>query len=334
MTTQPNNRYSMEELLSALRVADSVWLFSHTSPDGDTVGSALALRLTLTKLGKRVTLVLDGRVPHNLRLLPGAECAREPERVDNAAELERPGTLAVAVDVASAERMGKGRALFLRAARTAQLDHHETNPGFADINCIDGDAPAVAVLVERVRLALGVVLDAEIAACLYAALSTDTGNFVYRNTDAEAFSMMARLMETGFPLAELARVLFREKARPHLALLGEALRTLRFGEIAGMYVSYAQACDAGATGEHADGVVDYAIDAEGVTMAYFAREQENGSVKVSLRALAPARVDEVAARFQGGGHQLAAGCTLSGPLIEAVARIRAALIEARGGGDA
>ena len=110
------------------------------------------------------------------------------------------------------------------------------------------------------------------------------------------------------------------------------MRYLCGGEIAGMHVSAAEILAAGATSEHADGIVDYAIDAEGVKMAYFARETEDGCVKCSLRALSPYRVDEVAAKFGGGGHQLASGCLLDGPLETAVLKLEAAMLEAYLGG--
>jgi phosphoesterase RecJ-like protein len=241
------------------------------------------------------------------------------------------------VDVSSDDRMGGALTLFSRVGTTAQIDHHPTNPGFAQINVIDGNAPASAVVAPPRVLARGGPRRREEAVCLYTGLSTDTGNFVYQNTDAEAFHIMQRLMEAELPIAHYARLLFRCKDRAHIALLGKALPTMRYlqgGEIAGMRLSGKDFREAEATGEHADGIVDYAIDVTGVKMAYFARETESGEIKVSLRALAPYRVDRVAKRFGGGGHQLAAGCTLPGPMASALRTVRAALLEAyREGGQ-
>lgn len=326
--TENHDRYQMQALLSALQEADSVLLFSHVSPDGDTLGSALALKIALEGMRKRVTLALDAPVPEALSFLPDTYGFRAPADVAAHVALDDPGLLAVAVDVSSAERMGAGAALFSQAAHTAQLDHHETNPGFAQINVIDGDAPATALLVYRLLGLLGAPLQGDVAVCLYTALATDTGNFIYRNTNAEAFLMMADLMRAGLDVAAYGRLLFRRKSREHVALLGATLPTLRYlcgGEVAGMHVSYAQMRAVGASSEHAEGVVDYAIDLVGVKLAYFLREQENGRVKASLRALAPNRVDRAAARFGGGGHQLAAGCTLDLPLNEAVTAIEQVL---------
>ena len=333
MTTTSSERYQMQELLSAIQLADSVLLFSHISPDGDTIGSALTLKMALEQLQKPVTLVLDGVVPETLFFLPDIYSIRT--LANSTLDASAPGTLAIAVDVSSAERMGNALPLFQQAAQTAQVDHHPTNPAYAHINVIDGDAPATAVVVFRLIEALQLPIHREQAICLYTALATDTGNFVYKSTNAEAFQMMARLMEAGLPIDTCGRLLFRRKNRQHVMLLGKALPTLTFlceGNVAGLYVTRASMDEVGASNENADGVVDYAIDSAGVKMAYFARESEDGHVKFSLRALAPYRVDQIAASFHGGGHQLAAGCTLDGPIEEAIAQMQRLLCEAYQGG--
>ena len=239
------------------------------------------------------------------------------------------------MDAGGDERLGNALPFFLSFQHTAQIDHHPTNPGYAGINVIDDEASATAILISRIFEAFELPIQREEAICLYTGLSTDTGNFVYKNTTAEAFQLMAKLMEAGLPIATYARILFRCKEKEHIALLGKALPTMRYlcgGEFAGMHIPYAQIREAGASSEHADGVVDYAIDSAGVKMAYFARETENGQVKCSLRALTPYRVDGVAAMLGGGGHQLAAGCTMEGPLDAAVRTVEAAMQEAYLGG--
>ncbi|MDD3920326.1 MAG: bifunctional oligoribonuclease/PAP phosphatase NrnA [Eubacteriales bacterium] len=333
--TNVNDRYQLSNLLSAIGEADSILLFPHISPDGDTLGSTLAMKMLLMRLHKPVTIILDDVPPENLSFLPDLYCVRKWDETLNAMPLTEK-TLAISLDVSSADRMGKALALFQRAPVTAQLDHHGTNPAFAKINVIDGDAAATAMLVYRVYVALGQPLRREEAICLYTALSTDTGNFVYQNTNAEVFHMMGSLMEAELPIAQYARLLFRCKDRKHLALLGRALPTMRYlcgGEISGMHLTQKDFAETDATAEHADGVVDYAIDVIGVKMAYFARETPNGAVKFSLRALAPYRVDLIAEKYGGGGHQLAAGCTVPGPMEEALPKMEAELEAAYRGGS-
>lgn len=325
--TVRNNPDPRQQVLSAVQAAGSVLLFCHVSPDGDTLGSALALKLRMTAMGKSVRLFVDGEWPSNLAFLPGMSAAEGPDAAVETADL------ALAVDVSCEERLGACAPAFFAAKRTAVVDHHGSNPGFARINWIDGDAPATAVLVYRLLVELGGSLSRDEAVCLYTGLSTDTGNFIYESTSAESFRMMAALMEAGLPLAEYARRLFRVKELPFVRLLGQALPSLRLtcgGKVAGLTLTAAQMREAGAKAGHTDGLVDYAIDLEGVTMAYFARETEDGRVKVSLRALEPWHVDQVAVRFGGGGHRLASGLTVNMPLAEAAQTVEAALAEAFG----
>lgn len=336
MTKDPEAKKNdqMDQLVEAILAAESILLFSHVSPDGDTIGSTLALKMMLEQLKKQVVVALDGVVPPYLFFLPDAYCIRNPKDMAGQAVASRPGTLAIAVDVSVKNRMGACEALFDAAPLTAQLDHHETNPGYASINVIDTEAPATAILVSRLQQRLNLPIQKEEAICLYTALSTDTGNFVYQSTNAEAFLLMSRLMEAGLPLAQYSRLLFRRKERAFVALLGKALPTLTFlrgDEIAGMQITCADMAAVGATSEHTDGVVDYAIDISGVKLAYFGRETEEGAIKFSLRALAPYRVDQAAALFGGGGHHLAAGCTLALPMAEAVRQVQEALVQAREG---
>lgn len=322
MTTIRNDRYQQDDMLSAILSADSVLLFGHVSPDGDTMGSVLAMKLRLERMGKRVQAMMDGFVPSYLAFLPGAEAMLNAQAV--------PGRfdLALAVDVASLDRLGKCESLFASAEKTAVIDHHGTNEGYAQINMIDGDAPSAAILVYRLFEQMAMPLTQEEAICLYTALSTDTGNFIYDSTNAESFAMMSGLMEAGLPLAEYSRMLFRQKEVLHVRLLAEALLSLRVtagGKVAGLCLTQEQMQRVGANGGHTEGIVNYAIDLEGVGMAYFAREVEDGQIKVSLRALEPYAVNQIAAQFGGGGHKLAAGLTLTMPMNEAISTIEAAL---------
>lgn len=323
-TTISSDRYQQDEVLSAVASAGSVLLFCHVSPDGDTLGSALALKLRLTRMGKQAQVLVDGFVPGYLGFLPQAET------VLTNADLVQPFDLALAVDVASIDRLGKMQPLFERAEKTALVDHHGTNDGYAQVNLIDADAPATAILVYRLFQAMDLALTQDEAICLYTALSTDTGNFIYDSTNAESFSMMGGLMAAGLPLAKYSRMLFRQKEEPFVRLLGLVLPGLRViggGRVAGLKVSVADMKKAHANGGHCEGIVNYAIDLEGVGLAYFAREMGDGRVKVSLRALEPYAVDQLAARFGGGGHKLAAGVTFTTPLDEAVQTIEQALLE-------
>ena len=308
-------RRNAEAIARCIREAQTIAVVSHINPDGDTLGSATAMRLILQKLGKDVTLFCDGKIPDCLQFLPGADCFRAPGND------EGPFDLMLAVDVSDEHRLGACAALKARSRKTAQIDHHPTNPLFMEVNSIDGQAPATAILIYEMAQVLGVPADSDIATCLYTGLSTDTGNFAFASTNAEAFCIMSELMKLGLPLAELNRILFRVKPREQMKLLGKALESMTFrgnGRIAVMKLTRKDFTDCGALSEHADTVVNYGMDTVGTEMAMLAREDDDGEIKISLRAKEPVRVDGIAGKLGGGGHPQASGITMNGMLDECV----------------
>ncbi len=310
-------------LLAAIREAGRILLCAHVSPDGDTIGSMLALRGALLKMGKQVEAVCADEVPELLMFLSGAAEVRKPAPLK-----EKSFDLAIAVDVSDRLRLGDSAPLFFAADHTAQIDHHGTNPGYAAINVISAHASATGVLIYELIHSLGVDLDTDIAISLYTAIATDTGNFSFDNTTSDAFLVMAELMAYGLPIAGLNRALFRERSREQVLVLARALSTLTFyhgGKISGMQLTQADLDACGARPEHAESIVNYGIDIAGVQMAFLAREVDGGT-KFSLRAAEGCNVASLAAGFGGGGHALASGCTMNGKL-PATAQIMIAAME-------
>ena len=313
---------TLEAVAEVIRGAEHIALCSHISPDGDTIGSALALRLALKSLGKRVDCFCADKVPDNLAMLPGADCYRCAE---DAAAFD--GDLAMPLDCADIGRMGGCSVLLENAPKSAQVDHHGTNPLYCGVNYVDGDAPAAAMAVKQLIGLLGVPLTRDIAICLYTAISTDTGNFAYDSTNAQAFRDAADLMACGLPLGRLNRALFRERSAAQLKLIGRAVSSIRFyedGLVSVMKLTAQDFADCGALPEHADTIVNFGLDVVGVKLAALVRDAEGGA-KASLRALPPCRVDRAAHALGGGGHELASGCTLHVPLDEAARLIADAL---------
>ena len=300
------------EMLSALLHANSILLCTHAQPDGDAIGSTLAMGLGLQSLGKKVTLLDADPVPTQMRFLPGAETFVQPEGV-----LGRVFDAALAIDTATMALLGASKEAFFAAPLTLVMDHHPDNPRYAMHNVVDGGASAAGSIVYRCLRALNIPITKEIAACLYCAISTDTGNFRFQNTNAEAFSIKAELMETGFDLPAAARPLHQLREEPPARLLGRALNSLKIfagGKCACMRLTQKDYQAAHALPEHNTNIVNYALDIPGVEMAFLAEERENGEVKASLRAVPPWNVAEIAKAFGGGGHKLAAGLRLSGTL--------------------
>lgn len=311
-----------EELAQMIREANTIALCGHVNPDGDTIGSCLALKLGLERLGKQVSIFCQDKVPGSLHMLPGVESIRQ--------QSDECFDLLICVDVSDRGRMGDCESLLRQAKRTAQIDHHGTNPCYAQVNSVDADAPATALLIKQQLDVLGVAPDKDIAMCLYAAIATDTGNFAFQSTNAEAFAVMSQLMDCGLPLDEMNRVLFRQREKPHVRLLARALSSMAFHAddcITTMMLTQQDFQQCEALPEHADAIVNYGVDIPGVKMALLARENEDGSIKMALRAVAPVRVDEIARKFGGGGHAQASGCTLEGPIAHAVEQVLRAMQE-------
>lgn len=317
-----------ELIAEMIRKAQTIAVVSHINPDGDTLACATAMRLGLLKLGKEVSLFCDGKIPDQLSFLPGAELFRIPEGN------EGPFDLMLAVDVSDEKRLGACTVLRETSRKTAQIDHHPTNPLYMQANSVDGKAPAASLLIREQLRELGVELDRDLAICLYTGISTDTGNFAFSGTNEECFQVMSELMEHDLPLAKLNRILFREKSREQIRLLGKAISSLEFrgnGKIAVMKLTSQDFEDCGARSEHADTLVDYALYTQGTGMAVLVREAGEGQVKFSLRSK-EIPVSDVAQLFGGGGHPLASGITMAGELKESlekvVSRLEAKVTEA------
>ncbi len=313
-----------EGVARRIREAETIAVCSHISPDGDTIGSALAMRLVLLHLGKKVQCFCQDKVPDNLFFLPGVDEIHSP--AGNTDHFD----LMLSVDVSDPARLGECLALKERSLRTAQIDHHGTNPLFMEVNSVDGKAAATCTMIAEQMKVLEVPMTREIAMCLYAGISTDTGNFSFSCTDAESFRVAAELLEAGLPLARLSRILFRQMSRPQLRLLGRAIEKMVFrgsGDVAVMTLTRQDFTDCHAMSEHADTIVNYGLETIGTRMALLAREAGDGSVKFSLRAIEPLAVAGVANRLGGGGHPQAAGVTMHGSLEECVEQVLAEMMK-------
>ena len=314
-----------EAVARLIREAETIAVCSHVNPDGDTLGCAAAMRLALLKLGKKVSLFCNGKVPDQLDFLPGIGEMRIPTGE------EGPFDLMLSVDVSDRHRLGACEMLIEKSTHTAQIDHHESNPLFMEVNSVDANAPAACLLIREQIRVLGVELDRDIAICLYTGISTDTGNFAFASTNAECFEVMSELMGSDLPLAKLNRVLVRDRAMPQVKLISRALNSLRYyenGKIAVITLTKADFDACGAKSEHADTIVNFGLDTVGTRMALLARESldRDGTIKFSLRAKEPDCISDVAQSFGGGGHAQASGITMYGKLDETVSQVLDAMI--------
>lgn len=316
-------RISNQALIKALKEANTVLVCTHLQPDGDAIGSALAALHLLEAMGKKVVVSCQDPVPGYLQYLKGSGRIIPPEKVEGKFDM------VLSVDASDRERLGRCAALLSLGKATAQIDHHATNTMFADLNEVDSTAAATGMLIMRLCHEMGIALDADMASCLYAAISSDTGNFMFSSVTAEAFEQMRILMDAGLPLSQDARRLHLVETLGHMRLLGAALRSLTLyeeGRIAQMSISLEDFSALSATKEEADGIVNHGLYIQGVEMAYLATETQDG-IKFSLRSVEPHIVSRVALKFGGGGHAQASGCTLHTSLKDALMQMQQAMAE-------
>lgn len=306
----------LQDAVRFLRANDDILLIAHVSPDGDTLGSSFALYGALLELGKHAQVVCENPVPAIYRFLPFSDQLIPPEQA-------KPAEAVVCVDCADLARTGRSEPLFLSAKTTLNIDHHGTNDRYAEENFVQ-KAGATGELIFNVIASLKIALNKNIASCLYAAITTDTGNFSYSNTTPDTLRIAAELLDTGIDLPLLNRLLFRtvpfQKLKLH-SLAVSKTQLFEHGRIGISFVTQEEILSCGASGEDTEGIIDSIRDIDTVEVAALLRESEDGLIRVSLRGKSSADVSKIAILFGGGGHRLAAGCTLQPPIDEAFDQI-------------
>ncbi len=307
----------MEQVLEQIRKRRHFLLSSHTRPDGDAIGSVLALAGILQKMGKSAEVVMSDAVPVIYRPLPFADSIIHSSQVNGHYEA------AILLECDSVQRT---RLKGLENQFLINIDHHASAKRFADINWIDPSACACAEMVFRLGQAAGVTITPEIATCLYTAVLTDTGSFAFSNTNARTFELAHDLVELGADPARIAQSVYFSVPTSKMRLLGAALSHLhREGQVAWMTVTREDMDQSGAMEEDSEGLVNYALGINGIEVALFFRETPEGRVRVSIRSKGEVNVSSVAESFGGGGHECASGFALDGPLPAAIDRVLQAL---------
>jgi phosphoesterase RecJ-like protein len=306
---------SMMEVLDAIRQRQRFLLTSHARPDGDAVGSLLALWMTLNAMGKRAEMQLFDPVPVIYGTLPAADQIRQFTGPMVGFEPD-------AVIFLECDCVGRSRIEGLENRFLINIDHHTSGTLFANVNWMDTKASAVAEMVYRLTMAAKVKVTPAMATCLYTALLSDTGSFCYEGTSANTFGLAKDLVDKGATPARIAEDLYFSNPLSKMRLLGAALTTLqRDGRVAWLWVTHQDMVRLGASDEDSLGIVNYAIGISGVEVAVFLREMADRRIRVSLRSKCTVRVTHVAEQFGGGGHENASGCTLDGPIEAATERI-------------
>ena len=303
----------LEDVLRQIERRDSFVLTSHARPDGDAIGSALACCQVLRAMGKQADVVLHDAVPRIYRPLPFADQVVQANRLN--------GSYQAAI-ILECDSLLRTRLEGLEDRFLINIDHHASGRPFADVNWIDPHAVATAEMVFRLGREAGVPLSPEIATCLYTALMTDTGSFMFQGTNEHTFALARELTLAGADPAHCARNIYFAHSGAKMRLLGEALRNLnQEGHLVWIWVTQEQMERCGAKEEDCEGLVNYALSIADAEVAVFFRELPDGRFRVSLRSKGKVNVAKLAERFGGGGHECASGCAVNGPLQAAVSEI-------------
>jgi len=303
----------LDEVLRHIEQRKHFVLTSHARPDGDAIGSALACSQILRLLGKEAEVVLHDPVPRIYQPLPFADRVVQANRVNGHYEA------AILLECDSVQRT---RLEGLENQFLISIDHHASGRPFADVNWIDPRATATAELVYQFAKAAGVKISREIATCLYTALLTDTGSFMFKGTNEQTFALARELVLAGADPAQCAQNIYFAHSTAKMRLLGAALSNLhREGPLAWIWVTREQMERTQAKEEDCEGIVNYALSIQDVEVAAFFREIADGRYRVSLRSKGKLNVAQIAEKFGGGGHECASGLSIDGPLSMAVASV-------------
>jgi phosphoesterase RecJ-like protein len=306
----------IDNIVEEIKNARDIVILTHEIPDGDAVGSSLAMYNSLKSLGKQVDLIMPD-CPEMYNFLPGFNEMKEEGK-------QEPYDLAIALDSSDIKRLNGFSQYFERAKSKIVIDHHGSNTMFGDYNFVNPAAPACAQILVTLLEYLGVEIDKEIGTCIATGLITDTGGFKYQTVTSETFEFVAELKNRGVNISDVYRRVLQIMSRKRFEITKIALARLEFLEknkIAFTYITRQEQDELElGIGDH-EGIVEYGRDVEDVEVSIFLREQDDGSYRASFRSNDYVNVSDICLLLGGGGHPRAAGCTINLPLEQAKEKV-------------
>ncbi|NLT96039.1 MAG: bifunctional oligoribonuclease/PAP phosphatase NrnA [Clostridia bacterium] len=308
-----------------IKKSDKITIVSHCHPDGDALGSQIALALGLEQLGMEVTMINKDPVPQTYRFLKNWELIKPHD------ENTGPSALMIFLDCATLDRVGYPVENIVGSNSVViNIDHHISNTNFGHLNWVEPSAAATAELIYDLLGLLHVKIDKDIATALYTGISTDTGSFLYENTTATTHLVVSDLINRGADVG-LVRLNYYENINiSKINLLKYILNNLKFcsdNKICWAAIKQYDFASSGATDQDTEGLINYLKNISGVEVAIIFREMAPEQVKVSFRSKKWADVNLVAEKFGGGGHPRASGCTVNEDLDKAISSVLRVVME-------
>lgn len=302
----------MKRVIEFLEKHRKFAVLTHLNPDGDALGSAYALARSLNNLGKSAEVILLCEPPSKYRFSQFDSLYRLLEETGKCSY-----DAAVAVDCATIGRLSSAQEFF-RSLPNCNIDHHISNTEYAQVNYVENVA-ATGELIWRIAEQLGAKADETVRMATYMAISTDTGSFMYSNTQESTLLLFSRLVAEGLPLAQMAAQIFNKRSLGATKLIARFIDNIRLYENDSLAIAVILLDDiaqCGADVSDSEILIDYAREIDGVEIAAFIREMKKDTYKISLRANSYADVGALAGEFDGGGHAKAAGCMLRGNIYD------------------
>jgi len=307
---------TLDNILEEIKKAETIVILTHETPDGDAIGSSLAMRLALKQLEKKADVIIP-EYSRTFEFLPSAEEIKAKSQIDRY-------DLAISVDCSDLKRLA-GAEYFERAKTKIEIDHHSINSMFGDYNFVNPVAPACCEILIGMFEYFGIEITPELGTCIITGIITDTGGFQYAGVTAETFEFAAELFRKGVNISNVYQKVLSTKTKAHFELSRIVSNRMEFfqdGKVVFTYMNLSDEKNVGAEeGDH-EGLVEMGRNIEGVEVSIFIREKEGlNGYKVSLRSKEYVNVADVALMLGGGGHVRAAGCFVSGTVEEVKEKI-------------
>jgi phosphoesterase RecJ-like protein len=309
-----NSEIELDKIIGAINKAKKIGIFTHESPDGDALGSSLALYMGLCQLNKEVDVITD-KYSDSFSFLTSLDKIQKKGR-DNY-------DLCISLDCANKERLYDIKGSFDKAKTTVTIDHHASNTFYANYNYVEDKSPAACKTLVKVLKRLSINITKEIGEALMAGIITDTGGFRYETVDDETFEFAAQMLDVGVNISDIYLKTFDIQTKAQFKLTSIATSRLKFisyGRIAITYITLEDIKKTNAKAGDHEGIVNVGRNVEGVEVSIFLREDKDG-YKVSFRSNNDVDVSEIAQTFDGGGHTKAAGCLVKEPLEKTMKKL-------------